>query len=316
MFGNVKVDYKPCKSSFQVSQAADYMLGRLPEQVRDGVIKTAPDLYWSFNCDRDNYTRDVLMTRKLFSKRETKNSNLAFKMSISFSPDDSDKLTYQEALKIAAEFAQKFFSGYEVLFAVHTDQPHKHVHFLVGNCHIETGKAFRRNQRDLYDMCEFFGQQCADRGLMHSIREDYFNPEKNYDKETFAERQMKAKGKETFKDELREVIQIECADPQNQTLEDVVNALMKHYNVECRVRGNTISYRHPIFTDKNGNLVSVRGSKLGDKYTVKGINNELTKKSRERVADRAENSLLFKGEIAQRTAAARKGIQTQESTAT
>ena len=288
MFGNVKVDYKPCKSGFQVKQAADYMLGRLPEQIRDGVVKTAPDLYWSFNCDRDNYARDVLMTRKLFGKRETPNSNLAFKMSISFSPEDSDKLTYQEALKIAAEFAQKFFSGYEVLFAVHTDRPHTHVHFLVGNCHIETGKAFRRNQRDLYDMCEFFGEQCEERGLTHSIRDSYFKEttEDSIDKETFAERQMKAKGKETFKDELREVIQIECSDPNNLTLEDVVNALMKHYNVECRVKGNTISYRHPNFTTKSGKLASVRGSKLGDKYTVKGIQHELEKKQRERAAER------------------------------
>ena len=338
MFGNVKVDYKPCKSGFQVSQAADYMLGRLPEQIRDGVIKTASDLYWSFNCDRDNYTRDVLMTRKLFGKRETKNSNLAFKMSISFSPEDSDKLTYHEALKIAAEFAQKFFSDYEVLFAVHTDRPHTHVHFLVGNCHIETGKAFRRNQRDLYDMCEFFGKQCEERGLVHSIRDSYFKEttEDSIDKETFAERQMKAKGKETFKDELREVIQIECADPQNQMFEDVVNALMKHYNVECRVKGNTISYRHPIFTDKNGKLVSVRGSKLGDKYTVKGINNELTKKSGERadrdlaggnigengIADRAATGttvqtgerLLYEGTAYPRCEAYREAVQAEEST--
>ena len=45
------------------------------------------------------------------------------------------------------------------------------------------------------------------------------------DKDTFAERQMKARGKETFKDELREVIQIELSDPNNRTLEDVVHAL-------------------------------------------------------------------------------------------
>ena len=337
MFGNVKVDYKPCKSGFQVKQAADYMLGRLPEQIRDGVVKTAPDLYWSFNCDRDNYARDVLMTRKLFGKRETPNSNLAFKMSISFSPEDSDRLTYQEALKIAAEFAQKFFSGYEVLFAVHTDRPHTHVHFLVGNCHIETGKAFRRNQRDLYDMCEFFGKQCEELGLVHSIRDSYFKEttEDSIDKETFAERQMKAKGKETFKDELREVIQIECSDPNNLTLEDVVNALMKHYNVECRVKGNTISYRHPNYTTKSGKLASVRGSKLGDKYTVGGIKFELEKKQRERadrdlaggyigengLADRAaadragtEDSVLFKREAAQRTAAYRETVQAEEST--
>lgn len=285
MFGNVNVDYKPCKSAFQVKQAADYMLGRLPEQVRDGVVKTADNLYWSFNADRDNFARDVVMTRKLFGKKGSGNANLAYKMSISFSPEDSGKLSYEEALKIAAEFAQQFFKGYEVLFAVHTDKPHIHVHFLIGNCHIDTGHAFRRNQRDLYDMCEYFGQQCEKRGLMHSIRDSYFKADSNTDRETFAERQMKAKGKETFKDELREVIRIEVADPNNHTLDDVVAALMKHYNVECRVRGNTISYRHPNFTDKSGNLVSVRGSKLGDQYTVRGIINELTKKCGERTAD-------------------------------
>ena len=277
MFGNVNVDYQPCKTAVQLQKAADYMLGRLPEQIRDGVVKTAPNLYWGTNCDRDNYARDVLMTRNLFGKRPNGKNNLAFKMSISFSPDDNNKLTYDEVFRIAKEFADKYFQGYEVLFAVHTDKPHKHVHFLIGNCHIETGRAYRRNQRDLYDMCEFFGEQCMKRGLTNSVRKDYFNENPDRDKETFAEIQMKAKGKETFKDELREVIRIECADPNNKTLEDVVNALMKHYHVECRVKGNTISYRHPNYTDKNGKLVSVRGSKLGDKYTVKGIKYELTK---------------------------------------
>ena len=277
MFGNVNVDYQPCKTAVQLQKAADYMLGRLPEQIRDGVVKTAPNLYWGMGCDRDNYARDVLMTRNLFGKRPNGKNNLAFKMSISFSPDDNDKLTYDEVFCIAKEFADKYFQGYEVLFAVHTDKPHKHVHFLIGNCHIETGRAYRRNQRDLYDMCEFFGEQCMKRGLINSVRKDYFNENPDRDKETFAEMQMKAKGKETFKDELREVIRIECADPNNQTLEDVVNALMQHYHVECRVKGNTISYRHPNYTDKNGKLVSVRGSKLGDKYTVKGIKYELTK---------------------------------------
>ena len=282
MFGNVNVDYQPCKTAVQLQKATDYMLGRLPEQIRDGVVKTAPNLYWGMGCDRDNYARDVLMTRNLFGKRPNGKNNLAFKMSISFSPDDNDKLTYDEVFRIAKEFADKYFQGYEVLFAVHTDKPHKHVHFLIGNCHIETGRAYRRNQRNLYDMCEFFGEQCMKRGLVNSVRKDYFNDNPDRDKETFAEKQMKAKGKETFKDELREVIRIECADPNNRTLEDVVNALMKHYHVECRVKGNTISYRHPEYTDKNGKLVSVRGSKLGDKYTVKGIEHELEKTRRGR----------------------------------
>ncbi len=290
MFGNVKVNYNPCKSKVAVERTANYILGKLPQQIKDGVIKTAPNLYWGINCDRDNFPRDILMTRKLFDKRNSGNANLSYQISISFSPDDRDKFTNEEVFRIAKDFAEKFFQGYEVLFAVHIDKPHPHAHFLIGNCHTVTGKAFRRNERDLYNMCEYLGKQCQKRGLVHSMREEYYNHDldNSPDKETFAEKQMKAKGKETFKDELREVIQIECADPNNQTLEDVVNALMKHYHVECRVKGNTISYRHPNFTDKNGKLVSVRGSKLGDKYTVKGINYELGKIGRGREADRAE----------------------------
>lgn len=310
MFGNVNVDYQPCKTAVQLQKAADYMLGRLPEQIRDGVVKTAPNLYWGMGCDRDNYARDVLMTRNLFGKRPNGKNNLAFKMSISFSPDDNDKLTYDEVFRIAKEFADKYFQGYEVLFAVHTDKPHKHVHFLIGNCHIETGRAYRRNQRDLYDMCEFFGEQCMKRGLTNSVRKDYFNENPDRDKENFAEMQMKAKGKETFKDELREVIRIECADPNNRTLEDVVAALMKHYHVECRVKGNTISYRHPNFTDKNGKLVSVRGSKLGDKYTVKGINYELGKNQRGRETDRAEVLTADSTRTADRIQTANGGLYT------
>lgn len=316
MFGNVNVDYKPCKSAVQLQRAADYILGRQPDQIRDGVIKTAPNLYWGMNCDRDNFARDVLMTRELFGKRKSKNANLAYKMSISFHPDDNDKLTYEEAFRIAKEFADKFLQGYEVLFAVHTDTEHIHVHFLIGNCHIETGKAFRRNQKDLYDMCEFFGEQCQQRGLTHSVRQDFYNHDidTSHDKEKIGEHRMKANSKETFKDELREVIQIELADPNNHTLEDVVNALMKHYNVECRVKGNTISYRHPNFTDKSSKLASVRGSKLGEKYTVKGIEYELREKQRERSADRtAERTegVLLTGEAETRCTADSQPVESR-----
>lgn len=49
----------------------------------------------------------------------------------------------------------------------------------MGNCNIETGKAYRRSQKDLYDMCEFFGKQCQQRGLTHSVRQDFYNHDIN-----------------------------------------------------------------------------------------------------------------------------------------
>ena len=286
-FGNVNVDYKPCKSAGQLKAAALYMLGKKPEQVRNGTVKTAHDLYDAFGCNRDNFAKSILVTRKLNGKSYSKlkpNTILAHKLSISFHPDDNDKLTYREAYEIARDFAKKFMydKGFEVLFAVHTDREHIHAHFLVSNCNFDTGKSYRRNQRDLYEMSEFFGEQCLKRGLVNSVRDNFYNHDldNQRDRETFAEQQMKKRGAETFKDELREVIQIELADPNNKTFDDVIRGLSEHYNVECRVAGNTVSYRHPEYKDKNGKPVSVRGSRLGEIYTRKGIEYELTKKQR------------------------------------
>lgn len=276
MFGNVNVDYKPCKSTAQLRKACNYILGRNPDQVKKGVVKTRSNLYYAFDDDRDNFAEAVLLTRRLFGKPcNDKYSNLVYKMSISFHPDDNDKITYEEAFKIAREFADRYFhsKGFDVLFAVHTDREHIHVHFIVGNCHRETGKAFRRNQKDLYEMSEFLGKQCVDRGLVHSVRNDYYGKNPWQIKEKFNEAQMTKKGKETFKAELREAIEKECRDSHNQSFGDVMKALWEHYHVETRVKGNTVSYRHPEYKDKSGELVSVRGSKLGEAYTKGGIEN-------------------------------------------
>jgi len=260
------------------------MLGMKPEQRREGIVKTRDDLYAALGCNRNNFANDILVTRKLNGKSYSKlkpNTILAHKMSISFHPDDNGKLDHKLAFKIAQEFAEHFIhsKGYEVLFAVHTDTDHIHVHFLISNCNMETGKSYRRSQHDLYEMSEYFGQQCRHYGLTNSVRDNFYNRNLDTarDKETFAETQMKKRGAETFKEELREVIREEIADPNNRTFEDVINALEKHYGIECRVAGNTVSYRHPLYKDKNGKLVSVRGNKLGDLYTKKGIEYELNK---------------------------------------
>ncbi|MCR5122357.1 MAG: relaxase/mobilization nuclease domain-containing protein, partial [Ruminococcus sp.] len=275
-FGNVNVDYAPCKSVGALKAAADYMLGRKREQVESGVRKTSEGLYTALGCNRENFANGILVTRKLNGKSYSKhkdNTILAHKMSISFHPDDN--VSYKDAYKIAEDFAEHFIhsKGYEVLFAVHTDTDHVHAHFLISNCNMETGKSYRRSQRDLYEMSEYFGQKCLEHGFTHSVRDSFYNNDmsRQKDKLTFGEAQMKKRGAESFKDELREVIRIEITDPNNHTFDDVIRALWEHYNVECRVAGNTVSYRHPQYLDKNGKPVSVRGSKLGELYTRKGI---------------------------------------------
>lgn len=294
VYGNVK--YIPCKAVGQLKSATRYILSNQKQQLEAGITKTLPHLYGALGCNRDNFANNILITRKMHGKRYSKlkpNNILAHKMSISFHPDDNGKLNYEMAYDIGKAFATEFFSrkGFEVLFAVHTDTEHIHIHFLINNCNMNTGKSFRRNQKDLVEMSEFFGHQCLFHGLDHSIRDNYYASEKTQDKLTYAETQMRKMRKESFKDELREVIKLEIESQSNDTFEDVIRSLKENYNVETRIKGNTVSYRHPEYKDKNGNLIAVRASKLGDLYTRKGILYELNKsKNRSNSHTRTESA--------------------------
>ena len=204
VYGNVNVKYAPCKSAAQLHSAADYILGKKKEQLSSGVIKTKSELYNAFGCNRDNFANSVLMTRKMHQKKYSRffpRDLLAQKLSISFHPEDNDKLTYEDAYKIAEDFAHKFFwkKGFEVLVAVHVDTEHVHVHFLVNNCNQKDGSSFRRGPKELVEMSEYFGEQ------------------------------MEKRGKLSFKDEIRVFIRLAMNDPTTQNIHDVVNMLERTY---------------------------------------------------------------------------------------
>ena len=234
VYGNVNVKYAPCKSAAQLHSAADYILGKKKEQLSSGVIKTKSELYNAFGCNRDNFANSVLMTRKMHQKKYSRffpRDLLAQKLSISFHPEDNDKLTYEDAYKIAEDFAHKFFwkKGFEVLVAVHVDTEHVHVHFLVNNCNQKDGSSFRRDPKELVEMSEYFGEQCRSRSLTHSVRDSFYNPDKTREERTFAESQMEKRGKLSFKDEIRVFIRLAMNDPTTQNIHDVVNMLERTY---------------------------------------------------------------------------------------
>ena len=234
VYGNVNVKYAPCKSVAQLHSAADYILGKKKEQLSSSVIKTKSELYNAFGCNRDNFANSVLMTRKMHQKKYSRffpRDILAQKLSISFHPEDNDKLTYAEAYKMAEDFAREFFwkKGFEVLFAVHVDTEHVHVHFLVNNCNQKDGSSFRRGPKELVEMSEYFGEQCRSRSLTHSVRDSFYNSDKTREERTFAESQMEKRGKLSFKDEIRVFIRLAMDDPTTQNIHDVVNMLERTY---------------------------------------------------------------------------------------
>lgn len=288
VYGNVNVKYNPCKSIAQLKSAADYILGKRKEQIAEGIEKTRPELYSAFGCNRDNFANSLIITRKMHQKKYSRfkpKEILAQKISISFHPDDKDKITYDDAYKMAEQFAQEFFwsKGYEVLFAVHTDTEHIHAHFLVSNCNQKDGTSFGRGPKELVAMSKYFGRQCREKGLFHSVRDTFYHPEKNREKITFAEHQMQKREKLSFKDEIRVYIRLVLNDPQTKTVQDVVDMLQDVYGMDVRLKGKTISYALPYNLNKGGKTKAVRGSRLGNRFTVEGIEQHLWEKERKRL---------------------------------
>ena len=288
VYGNVNVNYSYCKSVAQLKSAADYILGTKKEQIKEGIQKTRPDLYGAFGCNRDNFANSLLITRKMHDKKYSRYKQkdiLAHKMSISFHPDDNDKLTYEEADKIAREFAHKFFwsKRYEAMLAVHTDTEHIHVHFIVSNCNVKIGKSFRRGMPELKEMSQFFGEQCMERGLTHSVRDTFYNEERTQERKSFAECQMQKHDKLSFREEIKTYVRLAMNSTETRTLADVVEMLKKIYLMDIRLKGNTISYALPYHAGKTGKAQAVRGSKLGNRFTVAGIRQYMQEKEQKQV---------------------------------
>ena len=288
IYGNVNVNYSYCKSVAQLKSAADYILGTKKEQIKEGIQKTRADLYGAFGCNRDNFANSLLITRKMHDKKYSRYKQkdiLAQKMSISFHPDDNDKLTYEEADKIAREFAHKFFwsKRYEAMWAVHTDTEHIHVHFIVSNCNVKTGKSFRRGMPELKEMSQFFGEQCMERGLTHSVRDTFYNEERTQERKSFAECQMQKHDKLSFKEEIKTYVRLAMNSTETRTIADVVEMLEKIYLMDIRLKGNTISYALPYHAGKTGKAQAVRGSKLGSRFTVAGIREYMQEKEQKQV---------------------------------
>ena len=288
VYGNVNVNYSYCKSVAQLKSAADYILGMKKEQIKEGIQKTRPDLYGAFGCNRDNFANSLLITRKMHEKKYSRYKQkdiLAHKMSISFHPDDNDKLTYEEADKIARKFAHQFFwsKRYEAMWAVHTDTEHIHVHFIVSNCNLKDGKSFRRGMPELKEMSQFFGEQCKKRGLTHSVRDTFYNEERMQERKSFAECQMQKYDKLSFKEEIKAYVRLAMNSTETRTLEDVVEMLKKIYLMDIRLKGNTISYALPYHAGETGKAQAVRGSKLGSRFTVAGIRQDMQEKEQKQV---------------------------------
>ena len=112
------------------------------------------------NCDGENAYREFMATKKVYGKD---NGIFFYHYAQSFSP--TEKITPEKAHKIALEFAEKAWSGHEVLVTTHCDASHIHSHFVINSVGFESGMKLRQSPSTLKKLRKLSDEICIAHGL-------------------------------------------------------------------------------------------------------------------------------------------------------
>lgn len=122
--------------------------------------KTEQKLISGINCTPETALDEMNATKEQF--RKTEGRQYAHYIH-SFKP--GEKLTHEQAHKLALELSEKQFKGYEVLVATHKDKDHIHSHIIVNSVSYEDGRKLHSSKKDLADVKELSNKICEREGL-------------------------------------------------------------------------------------------------------------------------------------------------------
>ena len=122
--------------------------------------KSKRQLISGVNCDGANAFQEFMATKKVYGKD---NGFFFYHYAQSFSP--KEKITPEQAHEIALEFAEKAWSGHEVLVTTHCDREHIHSHFVINSVGFESGKKLRQSPSTLKQLRKLSDEICIAHGL-------------------------------------------------------------------------------------------------------------------------------------------------------
>ena len=208
------------------------------------------------NCDGENAFKEFMATKKSYGKTDGMNF---YQYVQSFSPEEN--ITPHQAHEIAIEFAEKAWTGYEVLVATHCDVQHIHSHFVINSVSFENGKKLRQNPNTLKSLRALSDEICRHHNL--STLEPY---SKDGMKISTREYRTAVKG-QSWKFKLMN--DIDKAMNISGSKEDFINAMsIMGYSVTWTDDRKYITYQCP-------NKMKCRDIKLhNDKYLKGSMENE------------------------------------------
>ena len=180
---------------------------------------------------------------------------------------DGKECDAETANKIGQELAKRIAPNHRAMVYTHTESEggNIHNHIVINSVNTENGKkivssGFLNKARNLSnELTREYGLSVIE-GRAAALRY------------TQAERGLTAKGKVSWKDNIRDAI--DDVRSKSDTFDDVKNRLEKEYKIKVIDHGEGRKYRL-TYIDEEGH--KVRGARLGDAYEKGGIEHELEK---------------------------------------
>lgn len=246
------------------------------------------------DCNPNYAKSQFKATRELWGKNKGVQAHHVIQ---SFSPGE---ITPYRANEIGKELAKELAKGHEVVVYTHADTRHIHNHIIINSVCYKDGKKYQSKKKDLYRAREISDRLCKERNLSVIKK-----PSANV-RYTLAEKGLIEKGQASWKDELRQVIDIE--KHQSRSFDEFKSNLHKKYGIEVKERGQYISYKHP---DKQK---FVRGKTLGLDYERGTLENGFSRQVERTDARNNITSSLRQAEGIKPTIQGRVGKFTPEGT--
>lgn len=126
--------------------------------------------YEGNTMDYDNIYRAFLDVKKQYdadSGRQYAHSVISF--------HKDEKITREQALNFAIDFAEKAYSGHQVAIAVHSDRDHIHCHMVVNTVSYLDGSKIHKSKDNLQADKDYCNELCSNYGLSLAEKGKHFD---------------------------------------------------------------------------------------------------------------------------------------------
>ena len=186
-----------------------------------------------------------------------------------------EQITPEQAFEFGKEFAEKWFSGFQTLVAVHKDKNHIHCHLVTNSVSYEDGRKLHNTKKDLECMKQLTNQMCRERGLTIAEKGKHFDGSEIEKGEVIAWNKDKYN---LFRQQVRDSFVADCAMAVLKALE---NCISKEKFIEkMKQFGWNVNWtekrKHITFQNQDGK--KVRDSNLSKTFHLdiskEGLENE------------------------------------------